>query len=193
MVTPEERAALFQLALPELGRIQLRDDSTAVLEAFSRLKSLTKPLWTATSIEDVLTTASEQIADWFDGALLVSSTRRREPGVWDDQVVDDKHVRNEPSNVIRDMTNHLPTSEYDALDFYPRLANAGDVGTPDLYPPQLQRDILNVYARHRVAGFAGFTLACERATVSSAASISRKSSDTPIPPRISASLEHLQR
>jgi transcriptional regulator with XRE-family HTH domain len=154
MLTPEERAALFQLALPELARVQLRDDSTAVLGAFSRLNSLTKRLWAATSAQDVLTTASEQIAEWFDRPLLVSWTRRRDRGLWDDQAVDDERVRSNPSNVIRDMLNVLPTSAYDALDFYPRLANAGDVGTPDLYPPQLQRDIRTVYARHRVPGFA---------------------------------------
>src|ERR1700726_1109935 len=55
-VTPEERARLFQLALPELGGAQLRDDSIAVLEAFARLRSLSKRLWTATSIENVLST-----------------------------------------------------------------------------------------------------------------------------------------
>lgn len=154
MLTPEERAALFQLALPELARVQLRDDSTAVLAAFSRLNSLTKRLWAATSTQDVLTTASEQIAEWFDRPLLVSWTRRCDRGPWEDQAVDDERVRSNPSNVIRDMLNVLPTSAYDALDFYPRLANAGDVGTPDLYPPQLQRDLRDAYARHRVPGFA---------------------------------------
>jgi transcriptional regulator with XRE-family HTH domain len=40
MVTPEERATLFRLAVPEFGRVHLRDDSIAALEAFSRLRSL---------------------------------------------------------------------------------------------------------------------------------------------------------
>jgi transcriptional regulator with XRE-family HTH domain len=52
MVMPEERARLLQLAVPELDRMQLRDDSAAVLETFSRLRGLTEPLWTATSIEE---------------------------------------------------------------------------------------------------------------------------------------------
>jgi transcriptional regulator with XRE-family HTH domain len=82
MVTPEERARLFHLVLPELGRAQLREDSRAVLDAFARLKSLMTPLWSATSVDDVLRTASEQLADWFDDGLLVHAARRRTCGVW---------------------------------------------------------------------------------------------------------------
>src|SRR6202011_4830523 len=127
-VTPEERARLFQLALPELGGAQLRDDSIAVLEAFSRLRSLTKRLWAATSIEDILTTASEQIADWFDGALIVSPTRRRESGLWECQPVVDKPDRNDAVKVIRDVKDLLPTPElHAAFHLYPQLPNAGDV------------------------------------------------------------------
>jgi transcriptional regulator with XRE-family HTH domain len=152
--TGDERARLFRLALPEMKQAQLREDSIVVLDAFSRLTSLIKPLWAATSIEDALVAASEQVASWFDGALLVSSSSRRQPGVWEDQAVDDMHVRNEAADVLREMKSVLPASAYDALDFYPGLPDAGDLGTPDLYPLALQRDIGNVYARYRVPGFA---------------------------------------
>jgi transcriptional regulator with XRE-family HTH domain len=155
MVTPEERARLFQLAVPGLGRAQLRDDSLAVLEAFSRLRSLSKRLWTATSIEDVLMTASEQIVDWFDSAVLVHTSRRRECGLWESLTVDDKQDRDNASKVIRELEDHvLPTpKEIDALNLYPRLANAGDTGTPELQPLPVQRAVLRVFARRRLPGF----------------------------------------
>jgi transcriptional regulator with XRE-family HTH domain len=156
MITQEERVRLFQLALPDVGRLQLRDDSIAALEAFSGLRLLTKRLWTATSVEDVLTTAGEQIGDWFDGALLVSSTRRRHAGLWESRFLDDKQERNAVSKVIGDVKELLPTSaSFDALGLYPQLANAGDVGSPELWPVAIQREMLKACARRRVAGFAG--------------------------------------
>jgi transcriptional regulator with XRE-family HTH domain len=93
MLTPEERASLFQLALPDLGRTQLRCDSLLALESFTRLRLLTKGLWGATSIEEILTTASEHIADWFHGARLVRSIRRHESGLWEPRCVDEKQER----------------------------------------------------------------------------------------------------
>jgi transcriptional regulator with XRE-family HTH domain len=149
MVTPEERASLFQLAIPDVHRIQLRDDSIAALEGYSRLRSMTKRLWAATSTEDVLTTALEQIAGWFDGALLVRATHRPESAPWEHRGVDDKH---DQSTAIRDMRELAP-EWCDAAHFYPRLANAGDLGSQDLWPLPLQRVNLKVWARYRVAGW----------------------------------------
>jgi transcriptional regulator with XRE-family HTH domain len=156
MVTSQERVRLFHLAVPELGRAQLRDDSIAPLQGLSRLRSLTKRLWAATSLEDVLTTASEQIADQFDGALLVRSTRRCESGLWEHRSVDDRQDRNNAAKVIRDVKDLRPTPEFhSALNYHGQLTNAGDIGSADLWPLALQREILEVYARHRVAGFVG--------------------------------------
>jgi hypothetical protein len=153
-VTPEERTRPFQLALPELWGAQLRDDSIAVLEAFSRLRSLSKRLWATTSIESVLSTTSEQIADWFGSAVLVSSSRRRECGVCESQAVDEKQGWNIVSNVIRDTVDLLSTSEsIDAAHLYPQLVNAGDVGSRELHPLVVQREIHKVYVRRRLAGF----------------------------------------
>jgi transcriptional regulator with XRE-family HTH domain len=154
MVTPEERTRLFQLALPELGRAQICDDSRAVLEAFARLKSLMTPLWTATSVEDVLTAASERIADWFDGALLVHTARRHESGVWESQPLDDRQDRNDVSKLLRDIDELSLTSEsVDAAYLYPQLPNAGDVGTEQLQPLPLRHEIKEAAARRRLPAF----------------------------------------
>jgi transcriptional regulator with XRE-family HTH domain len=152
MVTPEERVRLFQLAIPDVGRIQLRDDSIAALEGYSRLRSMTKRLWAATSTEDVLTTALEQIADWFDGALLVRWTHRPGSAPWEHRGVDDKQEQSTAAKVIRDMRELAP-EWCDAAHFYPRLANAGDLGSQDLWPLPLQRANLKVWARYGVAGW----------------------------------------
>jgi transcriptional regulator with XRE-family HTH domain len=157
MVTPGERARLFHLALPAMGQVQLRDDSIAVLEAHSRLRSLTRRLWAETSIDDILTTASEQIAGWFDGALLVSSIRRHESGLWESRPADDKQERNKVAQVIGKVRSGLlrTTGSLDALNLYPRLANAGDVATPGSWPLALRREALKTSALHRVAGVDG--------------------------------------
>jgi hypothetical protein len=146
---------LFQLAFPELRRARLRDDSIAVLDGFSRLRSLSKRLWAATSVEDVLTTASEQISDWFDDAMLVHTSHRRKSGLWECLALDDKQERNNASKVIRAMEDEiLPTPEaIDALNLYPWLANAGDTGTPEFQPLPIQREVLKLYERRRLAGF----------------------------------------
>jgi transcriptional regulator with XRE-family HTH domain len=157
MVTPEERARLFRLAVPEAWHGCPGDDSLAVLDAYSRLRSLTKRLWTATSVEEILTTASEQIADWFDGAVLVRSSRRRDSGLWEPRSVDDKQDQSKAAKAIEEIARRVlrTTGSIDGLCFYPRLASAGDVATPDLWPLPVQREMPKVCERLRVAGFAG--------------------------------------
>jgi transcriptional regulator with XRE-family HTH domain len=165
LATPAERTTLFQMAIPELGRVRLRDDSIAAREAFSQLRSLSKRLWAATSIEDVLTTASEQLADWFDDALLVRATRRYESGLWKCQAVDD--ARNTVSKAVLETAEVLLSSEsfavkellvtsalFDTLNYHAQLPNAGDVGSPDLWPLPLRRELLAENACHRFGVFA---------------------------------------
>jgi transcriptional regulator with XRE-family HTH domain len=154
MVTPEERARLFQAGVPEFARAQLREDSIEILEAFSGLRVLSKRLWTATSIEDVLTTSREHMAGWFDSALFVRSSLRHGAGVWESRAADRKRTRNTALKDIREVSELLESSaSSDALWFYPRLSNAGEVGTPDLYPLPLQRERLELYARRRLPAF----------------------------------------
>ena len=155
MLMPDERTTLLQFALPELGPLKLRDDSRAVLEAFSRLRSLSKRLWVATSVDEALRTASEEIATWFADAALVHTSHRRKSGLWESLVLDDRQERNKALLLIRELEDELlPTSEaIDALKLYPQLSNAGDVGTPDLQPPPVQHEVKKIFARRRLAGF----------------------------------------
>ncbi|MDB5043199.1 MAG: DNA-binding protein [Candidatus Eremiobacteraeota bacterium] len=157
MVTAEERGRLFRLAVPELGRTHLRDDSIAAVEAFARLRSLSRRLFVATSADDVLTTASEQIAEWSGAALLVRSTRRHESGLWESRSVDEKQDRSKVAKVMGEFADGvlLTMGSRDGSNLYSRLVNAGDVGTPDLWPLAVQREAQKACAHHRVAGIAG--------------------------------------
>jgi transcriptional regulator with XRE-family HTH domain len=156
MLTPEERARLFQLALPELWPVPSSNDSIAVLGAFSRLRSLSNRLWAATSVEDVVTNAREEIAGLFGSAVLVHSARRYESGLWEVERAEDTRRSEHYFDVLSDLRTSLRTSaSLDDLLLYPRLESAGDVGTPELWPLPLQREVRRVCERHRTAGFTG--------------------------------------
>jgi transcriptional regulator with XRE-family HTH domain len=58
MVTPTERAMLFQLAVPEFGRVQLH--SSALYEALSDVRQTVKRLWSATSEAEIFELAGEE-------------------------------------------------------------------------------------------------------------------------------------
>jgi transcriptional regulator with XRE-family HTH domain len=155
MATPEERATLFHLAIPEVWRVQPREDSIALLDAYSRMRSLSKRLWAATSVEEALTTGSEHITAWFENAVLVHTSRRRASGLWESQAGDEKQQRNDASKIIDTLEHHvLPTArDIDALYLYPQLANPGDTGTSELLTPRVQREALKLCARRRLTGF----------------------------------------
>jgi transcriptional regulator with XRE-family HTH domain len=149
MVTPQERTTLFALALPE-DVARLSDRTGAVIDAFSRMRSFVKQLYTATSIEGALVMGSEQIADWFDNAVFVHTSRRRDAGVWDPLHLDDKPYRSEITGVIQEVFEGLPSKAIDAANLYPQLPNAGDVGTGELQPLPLQQMLLKGCARRRL-------------------------------------------
>jgi transcriptional regulator with XRE-family HTH domain len=154
MATPSERASLFALAVPELERPRLSCDSIAVLDSFTRLRSLTKQLWIATSVDEILAAASEQISTWFDSALLVHATRRHDSGLWERRLVDDAQGRRDAWKVIRDLEELFPTQEsIDAINLFPRLSSAGEIGSADYLPYAVRRNFLKLCARRRVGAF----------------------------------------
>ena len=86
----------------------------------------------------------------------MSTSRRRESGLWECQELVDKPDRNDAVKAISDVKDVDPTPElHAALHLYPLLPNAGDVGSPDLWPLPLQRELRKAYARSRVVGDPG--------------------------------------
>lgn len=81
MLDSEERRSLFRLAIPELSSA-LSDCSTAVLEAFSSLRKLSRRLWVATTETEALTIVREHAVNQFMPDAMQTLTRIGE-GRWD--------------------------------------------------------------------------------------------------------------
>lgn len=75
MLSPSERAELFRLALPELRSLAVTDRSTALLNAFGRLRRLTRRLWVATTEAEALTVVREYAMAQLGPDLMVTRTR----------------------------------------------------------------------------------------------------------------------
>jgi transcriptional regulator with XRE-family HTH domain len=156
MLTRDERQMLFQLTVPEEWRAQLKPDSLDVLDAFSRLRLHSKRLLTATTVEDILASVHEQIADWFDRPLYIHTARRRDWGMWETQPVDDKQERSAFAQLVREAERILCAAPdlWDAANLYPQLPDAGDVGTDELQPPTVKREVARVCTEWNLAGYA---------------------------------------
>jgi transcriptional regulator with XRE-family HTH domain len=155
MVTSQERERLFCLAVPELGRAEITAESPSSIEAFSRLKFYSNRLSASTSVQDILRMTSEYVAEWFTSPVLVRTSRRHEPGVWESHAIDDKQERSDASKVLRELEDEILSTphERDGLNLYPQLQQAGEIGTPTLVPHEVQREFIRVFARRRLPGF----------------------------------------
>jgi hypothetical protein len=74
-LSDEEKAYLFSLAIPELSVLhyRLRPQSEAVLEAFTSIRSFSRRLWAAASVDEALTLAREHCANTLPASALVSA------------------------------------------------------------------------------------------------------------------------
>lgn len=81
MLNSEERRSLFNLARPELS-LALSDCSTAVLDAFSSLRRLSRRLWVASTEAEALTMVREHAVKQFMPDAMQTLTRIGE-GRWD--------------------------------------------------------------------------------------------------------------
>jgi transcriptional regulator with XRE-family HTH domain len=81
MMEPEERAAFFRLAVPELNATSLTDRATAILDAFGSLRHLMRRLWAATTEAEALSLVREHGKTMFSTDAIVTFTRLGE-GHW---------------------------------------------------------------------------------------------------------------
>jgi transcriptional regulator with XRE-family HTH domain len=72
MLSPGERAELFRRALPELRSVVLTDHSTAMLDAFGKLRRLTRRLWCATTVAEALSVVREYAMTQLGPDLMVT-------------------------------------------------------------------------------------------------------------------------
>ena len=79
--SPDERNALFRLAIPALDR-GLAREAQQTFESLSLVRTTSNRLRSANSNDDALAIAAECAANWFDDALLIVSAKRTESGSW---------------------------------------------------------------------------------------------------------------
>ena len=128
-----ERANLFNAAIPELRQRALSDSSKAALEGFTMLRTAAKALASATSEADALAVAGEELTAWFDDAKMVAGMRRFESGLWDRQCIVDRGVGAGVREIWAELTSTLSLRQNDDFLNFPALSQPGDVGTPALY------------------------------------------------------------
>ena len=87
MLSDEERAELFHLALPEVVTPALQPSTLETLDALQLLRSVARRVWSATTPSEILTVVSEAAATQFDDADLIGAITRLQPGCWDYPVV----------------------------------------------------------------------------------------------------------
>jgi transcriptional regulator with XRE-family HTH domain len=138
MVTPEEQARLFRLAVPELRAGDLGHESIAVYEAMPRLRQTVKRLFGATSETEIFHIAGEEargLLPCFDAIYArrgVLSAREdavvfRRPGV--NQAKDYTALRKE---LIRRLTPEV----IGRVDASWQHSAAGDLVAYEAYPPE---------------------------------------------------------
>lgn len=172
MLDPQERARLFELAVPEVGQIKLRDESKQVLESFTVIRTATKRLWAATTEVEALETVAEELADIVDDADLVFYVRRLGDGAWEWPYVLDRGLGKRNREAFESTTVDMTPDEIDEFVFYPQLLRPGEIGTPDLFTSRAVRaaydhfcdprldlgSLLHVRVSSRGGLIAGFTI-----------------------------------
>jgi transcriptional regulator with XRE-family HTH domain len=149
MVTPEERARLFQLAIPEAWRKAPRAEANAgpsersstgiesrhgtILQAFAQMRSGAKRLWSASTVAEALEIAAEEATSHFAHADLVVSFHRVAKGRWNHLFVVDRGLGTRNASMYAEFASSLSRQAFDEMVFYPLLSEPGDVGSRDTY------------------------------------------------------------
>lgn len=131
MATPEERARLFRLAVPEISRVQHTRES--IFQAFGGLRSGVKRLWSASKVEEALEIAAEELGTHFPCADLIASFHRADDGRWKYLLVVDRGLGNRNANLYTDLASSLTCERFDEIVLYPLLSEPGEIGSRDTY------------------------------------------------------------
>lgn len=90
LLDQDERATLFRLALPEIAAAiepPWRPSSAALLDSVRWLRKVVRRLWSAGSVNEILTTVTEAGTEHFNDAEMVGVYQRIGPGQWHYPVV----------------------------------------------------------------------------------------------------------
>jgi transcriptional regulator with XRE-family HTH domain len=126
----DERSALIAAAMPDASRPTMSDDSSAMLDAFSWMRSATKRLWSATTEIEALALATESIAERLGDAALIHNRFRDERGRWQfPLVVAEPAVTAHIMEFIACLSATLGPKGMDQLHGFPRFFQAGEIYT----------------------------------------------------------------
>jgi transcriptional regulator with XRE-family HTH domain len=135
MLDAVERAAFFQLAVPELCSTKLQPRSSTVLDAFAPLRSLTRRLWAASSETEALTIVREHGATHYAPDLMMSTVRVGE-GRWErPAAIGGPDARRRLETFHAFTRAHCEPAIVEEMNYHPVLAQPGEVLTRAGQPP----------------------------------------------------------
>jgi transcriptional regulator with XRE-family HTH domain len=130
MLDEDRRSALFQLGLPELSpSAALR--SAPIPTDCARIRSVGRRLWSASTIDETLEIAAEEVAAHFADADLVLFVQRLGDGRWRYRFVVDRGQGTQNAEMYADLASSLTPRAFDQIVLYPILSQPGDVGSRD--------------------------------------------------------------
>jgi transcriptional regulator with XRE-family HTH domain len=133
MLDEAQRAAVFQLGLPEISARAMELRHGAVLEASARVRRAAKRLWSASSVDEALAIASEESTTHFRDAALAFFVRRIGPGRWKYPIVVNHGKGIENKLLLEELAASLEPERFDEVALYPTLSEPGDVGTRESF------------------------------------------------------------
>lgn len=134
MLDTQERATLLRLASPELVTAAPSPDNALVLEAYSWLRTYSRRLWNASSQDEALAIATEEVSYRFNNPPLIYTGARRPEGTWEWPLIDgDRTARRRFAEFIETFSSTLSADGIDQLRLYPLLREPGEVCTEDAF------------------------------------------------------------
>lgn len=160
MLDERELATLFALGIPELHRLGLRPESTA-LASSRRLRDTVRRLWAASSEAEALTAASEHLAAAFDADGVRYGCRAygemsnvRPMGDWAMETILEPRRGSSFAEMAEDVARRLTPLQIDELMFYPDQTQPGDLATLDTYAESRRRFIVDLWEEHGIGSAA---------------------------------------
>jgi transcriptional regulator with XRE-family HTH domain len=141
MLSPEERAELFRLALPEVARFtlpelrstELRPAAYEVLHAFRSLRDLGAKLWAATTEAEALTLVREYGAENFEPDAFMTNARDA-PDCWSHPLSIGKRHACDRIDKYFEFIAAIPDLQLRERLFFEDTLNPGDILTPEAMP-----------------------------------------------------------
>jgi transcriptional regulator with XRE-family HTH domain len=152
MVSPEEQATLFRLAVPELREGDVRHESIAVYEALPRVRQTVKRLFGATSETEIFHVAGEEARSLLPGFDAIY-TQRGVLSALEDAVVFRRPGVNlaDYAEFREDLVRRLTPEVIARVDASWQHSAGGDLLPFEAYPPEFVEPFRLVLHEHSVA------------------------------------------